>query len=96
MATTKWDLTNMSSSDKHPIHSRGLQARRYDTAVTGPLTNAAIKRYILLGHYGPDLQQREQERVKQAKERRVQSLNKTREKGKSKNELYAQILDGLL
>lgn len=35
-----------------------VRARRYDTAVGGPLTNAKIVVYALAGHYGTDMQRR--------------------------------------
>lgn len=80
---------------RHPIHSRGIQARRYDTAITGPLTDKAIFQYRLDGHYGPA----EQEKAKaelETKARLVQKMNNTRQQKQKKDSILQDSIAALL
>lgn len=63
----------------HPIHARGVQARRYNAVVLGPLTDATINKYELAGYYGEDRRLAAEARRREAHEKRhVLGANKAK------------------
>lgn len=70
-----------------------LKARRYDTAVEGPLTNAKIFRYALAGRYGEVIKLRAMNMQNRAK-RGMKKLSATQELDMQNK--VAELLDGLL
>lgn len=61
----------------HPIHARGVQARRLSAHVSHQLTDKEIDKYIAAGHYGVERQREYLEQLAQ-KEKHVNNNTKRR------------------
>lgn len=88
-------MNNTPSKWQHPIHSRGVPSRRYDTAVGAQLTDAKIHEYCLKGFYGEEERLKAQE-VEDAKKRhreiaRTTACDLIKKTGAILDELYSDL-----